>query len=207
MTNLQHKGPPLAEAAGALIMVHGRGASPAHILSLYDHLALPNCAAVAPGAPGGTWYPHSFMVHTDKNQPHLDQALAQLDATYKTVLQAGLATHRIALLGFSQGACLVSEYALRHPRRYGALFILTGGYIGAPEQERHDTGAFDGAPVFIGVKDPDAHVPFERAEATAQRFAQLGAQVDFRRYPGEPHAINQDEINAVQTLMEGMLAS
>ena len=45
--------------------------------------------------------------------------LAVLDELVSQALAQGLPSARIALLGFSQGACLALEFAARHARRYG----------------------------------------------------------------------------------------
>ncbi|HEY2588777.1 MAG TPA: hypothetical protein VGI81_23750, partial [Tepidisphaeraceae bacterium] len=51
-------GPPPEGAAGAMILIHGRGASAADILSLYGELGEANLSALAPQAAGFTWYPN-----------------------------------------------------------------------------------------------------------------------------------------------------
>jgi hypothetical protein len=33
----------------------------------------------------------------------------------------------------------------------------------------------------------------------------MGAKVDLRRYPGMPHTINEDELNAARELLEQMV--
>ena len=71
---------------------------------------------LAPQAPGNTWYPQSFLAPIEANQPHLSRALDTVDAVIAEWPPAGLDRSRIVLLGFSQGACLTAEYALRHPR-------------------------------------------------------------------------------------------
>ena len=50
-------GPPLAEAAGALILAHGRGGSADEMLGLAELLAPPLTARLAPQAAGHTLYP------------------------------------------------------------------------------------------------------------------------------------------------------
>ena len=49
-------GRKLSEAAGAIILVHGRGASAADILQLRDELGYPELAYFAPQADENTWY-------------------------------------------------------------------------------------------------------------------------------------------------------
>jgi hypothetical protein len=62
------------------------------------------------------------------------------------------------LLGFSQGACLTAEFAVRHAGRYGGLIVFSGGLIGPPGSTWDVAGDFAGTPVFLGCSDVDAHV-------------------------------------------------
>src|SRR5438132_12929988 len=99
------------------------------MLSLYAELGLSTLAALAPQAAGYTWYPNSFLAPIDANQPFLDSALRRIDFLIGDLLTRGVHGHRLALLGFSQGACLTAEFVARHPRRYGAVIAFTGGLI------------------------------------------------------------------------------
>lgn len=71
-------GAPLASATAAVILLHGRGATAAGILSLADVLAKPDIACLAPQAPGGTWYPYSFLAPIGRNEPSLSRSLATI---------------------------------------------------------------------------------------------------------------------------------
>jgi predicted esterase len=195
-------GPAPEQADATIVLVHGRGASADSILSLWTELALPTLAALAPQAAGHTWYPHSFLAPIEQNQPYLDSGLRRLESIVADLSARGIASDRIALLGFSQGACLVSEFAARHPRRYAAVIALTGGLIGPPETPRDYAGSLDGTPVFLATSDPDPHVPFERVRETEAVLTRMGAVVELRRYPGMPHTINQDELEATRALLQ-----
>jgi predicted esterase len=197
-------GPAPERAPGAIVLVHGRGASAEGMLSLFEQLDIENFAAVAPQAAGGTWYPQSFLAPIAANQPNLDSALRKIDTVVADLLARGVASERIALLGFSQGACLTSEFVARHPRRYGAAMALTGGLIGPPGTPRDYAGSLAGTPIFLGTSDPDPHVPFARVEETEAVLARMGAHVELRRYPGMPHTINQDELDACRALLTAM---
>jgi len=200
-------GPVPEKADGTILLVHGRGASAESILSLYDEFGAEGFAAIAPQAAGGTWYPHSFLAPLDANQPYLDSALGRLDSLVDDLLARDISSERIILLGFSQGACLASEFVARHPRRYGALIGLTGGLIGPPGTPRNYPGSLAGTPVFLGTSDPDPHVPFERVEETEAVFKRMGAAVELRRYPGMPHTINDDELDVCRKLLQNVIAS
>lgn len=206
-----HAGHPVLTAGAApesaavvLVMIHGRGASADSILALADEFEVANLAAVAPQAAGHTWYPNSFLAPLEANQPYLDSALRRIESVVADLLGRGVASERIALLGFSQGACLTTEFAARHPRKYGAVIGLTGGLIGPPGTTRDYAGSLADVPVFLGSSDPDPHVPFARVQETEAVLKRMGATVELRRYPGMPHTINVDEIDAARTLLKQM---
>ena len=198
-------GPSPEEAGAAIVMIHGRGASAESILDLYPVLGVETLAALAPQAAGHTWYPHSFLSPTEANQPYLDSALNKIDAVVSDLLARGVPSERVAILGFSQGACLTSEYVARHPRRYGAVMGLTGGLIGPPGTAPNYAGSLAGTPVFLGTSDPDPHVPFERVKETESVLARLGGKVEVRRYAGMPHTINQEEVDVCRAMLEAMV--
>jgi phospholipase/carboxylesterase len=195
-------GPAAENADLALLLLHGRGATAKSMLSLFGVLDIPTIAAIAPEAPGNTWYPNSFLAPLQSNQPFLDSALSRIESIVSDLISRGLVSKRIALLGFSQGACLTLEFVARHPRRYGAVIGLTGGLIGPPGTPRNYPGSLAGVPVFLGTSDPDPHVPFERVKETETVLRRMGAEVELRRYPGMPHTIEGDELDAARNLLE-----
>ena len=199
-----HTGAPLDEAKAAMILVHGRGASARDILTLVPEFDQPGFAYLAPQAAGNTWYPLSFLSPIARNEPYLSSALARLDEVLTQVLQAGIPAERVVLLGFSQGACLASEYIARHARRYGGLAALSGGLIGPDGTPRDYPGSLDGTPVFLGCSDVDPHIPKQRVLESADVLRRLGGQVTARLYPGMGHTVNQDEIDAVKQIMAAL---
>src|SRR3954471_4488364 len=159
-------GPAPRDADAVLVLLHGRGATAESILSLHTQIALPTVAAIAPQAAGYSWYPHSFLAPIETNQPFLDSALRRIESVVGGLLAQGIGSEKLTILGFSQGACLTSEYIARHPRRYGAVIAFTGGLIRPPGTLRNYTGSLAGTSVFLGTSDPDPHVPFERVQET-----------------------------------------
>lgn len=197
-------------------MVHGRGASAASILTLADEFAQPELAYLAPQAAGSTWYPYSFLAPLDRNEPHLSSALRLLGRVLSEVGAAGIPSEKTVLLGFSQGACLASEFAARNPRRYGGVVALSGGLIGNGQLPAVDPPVdkvfdYDGdlgrTPVFLGCSDDDAHIPLDRVERSAAAFEKLGADVTMRIYPGMDHTVNDDEIRFVRGLLADLQTS
>jgi predicted esterase len=194
-------GVPLGQAPAAVIMVHGRNAGPANILDLVPRLARPNLTYLAPAAANRTWYPQSFMAEIASNEPGLSSGLSVLESVVARTQAAGIPQSRVVLLGFSQGACLTAEFAVRHASRFGGVLVFSGGVIGPPGTRWDDAGRFDGTPVFLGCSDHDSHVPESRVSESAELFRRMGADVTRRIYPAMGHLVNDDEIAFAQELL------
>lgn len=199
---VSHAGAPIESSRGVVILVHGRGAGAENILSLVPELERPDFAYLAPAAANRTWYPYSFLTDIPKNEPYLSSALAVLDDLVEDLRARGIAPDRIVLAGFSQGACLAQEFAVRHARRYGGVIGFSGGLIGPPGTSWAYRGSFDGTPVFLGCSDVDAHIPKPRVDESAEVFERMGATVTKKIYPGMGHTISPDEIDLARQVLD-----
>jgi predicted esterase len=198
-------GQPLDGAKAAMIMVHGRGATAPSILELAKELYHPEYTYLAPQATGNTWYPYSFLSPLAQNEPWLSSGLQAIDDLVADVEATGIPTERIVLTGFSQGACLASEFVARNARRYGGLLLFSGGLIGPPDTPRDYQGSLSSTHVFIGCSDLDPHIPLQRVEETSKTFTNLGANVNLQIYPGMGHTIVQDEIEHANKIVRQVL--
>src|SRR5918995_1508589 len=136
-------GPDAHAARLIVIAVHGRGASAEDILSLAAELHIDDVLYLAPQAADNTWYPYSFLSPIAQNEPHLTSALNKITSLVDALARDGIPATRIALMGFSQGACLALEYAVRHAQRYAAVVGLSGGVIGPMGHPRDAAGSMD----------------------------------------------------------------
>lgn len=198
------RGQPLEEARAVVILVHGRNATPTNILTLADALGDDEVAYLAPAAAGNTWYPYSFLADTDMNEPDVSSGLAVLGGLVEQVEARGVPVSRVVLMGFSQGGCLASEFAVRNARRYGGVVAFSGGLIGPPETRWEYPGSLDGTPVFLGCSDIDPHIPLPRVEESADVFVRMGAEVTKRIYPRMGHLVNEDEIAFTRELLRSV---
>jgi phospholipase/carboxylesterase len=185
----------------AIVLLHGRGGSSQDILGLRDEFGFPEASYLAPDAPGHTWYPYSFLAPIEQNEPWLTNSLAKVGETVDTALRQGIARENIVIAGFSQGACLASEFVARNPARYGGLIAFTGGLIGPPGTVFNHSGSLAGTPAFLGSGDPDPHVPWQRVQESASVLTKMGADVTLQRYPGMPHTISREEIAAARAVI------
>ena len=194
-------GQSLETASKVLIMMHGRGGSAEDILGLSDHLQVKDFAIVAPKATNNTWYPYSFLMPPQQNEPWLSSALQVIKEIINDLVAKGVTQELIYFLGFSQGACLTLEFVTRNATRFGGVVALTGGLIGDKIYEQNYVGNFDGTKIFIGTSAPDPHVPVQRVHDSELILRKLNAAVTVKVYKGMGHTINQDELDAANMIL------
>lgn len=201
-------GVPLDRARLALVMIHGRGGAPEDMVGLADHLALPDLAVFAPEAAGRSWWPGSFLAPLEANEPGLSSGLSALSHLLDDLAKLGFGPERVALVGFSQGACLAVEAAARFCRPFHAVAVLSGGLVGtgeaggAPRADLYDhpaktfdyEGLLADVPMLLGCHEQDPHIPLARVRASAKVFEAIGAKVDTMVIPGAGHGIIAKEV-------------
>jgi phospholipase/carboxylesterase len=193
-------GAALAQARRVALLVHGRNQDETVMLDVAQRLALTDVAYVLPVAAGGTWYPGRYYDPLEENQPDVNVALDSLQSALELAAGAGVADARVVVGGFSQGACLIAELAARRPRRWAGAAVLTGSLLGA-DGELVTPARQAGMPMFFGSSRHDEWITLERAQVTANAFAQAGAAVTFEVYDDREHLINDRAVNGLRRLL------
>jgi phospholipase/carboxylesterase len=202
---------PSQNATAGIVLLHGRGGSAADILSLMAHAALPDVAAIAPEAPGNSWWPTSFLAPSAQMEPFVTRALTQVQEAIATLHADGIPHDRIWLAGFSQGACLAAESYARLGENLAGLLAFSGGLVGTADADgpatealyghrpkRFDyTGARKGK-VWLSVHERDPHIPVQRVTDTAATLITLGATAETTLYPGAGHGVMRDDLSALR---------
>jgi predicted esterase len=204
--NLAETGPSRGDARRAGLLLHGRERLPEEMLDIADRLNIADFRWVAPAAGGGTWYPYRFTDPFDVNEPFIADAMEACDLALTEARDEGrLAPDKLAIVGFSQGACIASEYVLRHPGCCTVLVMFTGGIIGHDIRRWLVSGVrLEGLRVFLTGSDVDEWIPESRTRLTETVLTALGADVRMRLYPGRPHLVSDDEIAEARGLLEGL---
>lgn len=205
-TTTVHLGPDPASAPATLVVVHGRTRDPAHVRAqVVDRLDRPDLHYVLPAADAHSWYPGRFLDPFEVNEPRLSYALHALDAVAADLDARAVPPSKVVWVGSSQGACLVLEWVVRHPRRWGGAVAFSGGLMGPPGTHLRRPGDLAGTPVVLGIGDADeAWAPLWRIEETADALRAMGAAVDLRVYRGMGHMICDDEHDALSALVDAV---
>lgn len=198
------RGAPPKKAGLAIILVHGRGATAEGMTLFAEEFDRDDIHYRAIQADRNTWYPRSFLAPSELNEPGISSGLQAIYDQITTLNKMGLPTNQIVLLGFSQGACLATEFAARHPQRFGGIVGFSGGLIGETIDPQQYRGSLQQTPVFLGCSDRDPHIPKERVDITEEIFRQLEADVTKRIYKGMGHTVNKDEIDEVNKILSAI---
>jgi len=196
-----YEGQVLDDAFGAFILVHGRGGSAEGILGLGRSLGNRHTTLIAPESASHSWYPNSFLAPLADNEPWLSSALAKIGSCVNECIAAGLTTENIVFAGFSQGACLATEFVARNPARYGALLAFTGGLIGPIGMDMRHSGDLLKTPILLSSGDPDPHVPWQRVEETGRVLSDMGGVVSKLRHQRRPHTILPSEVETARSIL------
>jgi phospholipase/carboxylesterase len=117
-------------------------------------------------------------------------------------VQWKLPWNRLVLGGFSQGAMLSTEVALRLEESPAALAIFSGTLIHRSDWKRR-AAARNKLPVLVSHGQQDPILPFTEAEALVALFREAGMNVDFLPFPG-PHTIALPALRRFSELLLGL---
>jgi phospholipase/carboxylesterase len=183
------------EPAGALVLLHGRGADEHDLTSLLDVLdperrlvgMTPGAPLPGPGGSGGRWW---YMVprvgYPDPTTFHAtyDRLTGFLDGWLQ---DRGIGWERTLIGGFSMG-CVMSYATGLGPRRPAPAGILAmSGFIPTVEGWQPELQTRGDLPVFIshGARDPVISVDFARD--ARRQLERAGLPVEYHEHGGGHH--------------------
>ena len=199
--NCLRLGAPISDAKVVCIFIHGRGQSPEamqeHVIS---RLQIRDAAYLLPRAPTGSWYQAKAV---DPLTPHtrqqLGEALAQIEAVAKTVPKS----KPLLIGGFSQGACVALEYAMKHGTWNGAMVNFTGCRVGTKNDERPRVSLLN-MPVYLTGSNADPWIPIYAWAEAAEALNNAGARLRVESFPGRPHEVSDGEIKMLDEMLHAL---
>jgi phospholipase/carboxylesterase len=195
-------GAHVSDAKVICIFVHGRGQSPE---AMQDHviarLNVADIAVILPRASSGSWYAaRAIDALTVATRSELSAALSQVNDIVRALPQKP-----IMLAGFSQGACLVLEYAMKFGPWNGALASFTGCRVGVVGDDR-PIASLKGLPTYLTGADADPWIPTKAYGEAAQDLARAGARLRSDIFPGRDHEVSDTEIAMFKNMLAALSA-
>lgn len=181
------------EAAGALILLHGRGADEHDLVSVLDALDPERrLVGLTPGAPlsgpggGRWWYQVPRVGYPDPATFHATYArlTAFLDGW---LAERGLSWERTILGGFSMGCVMSYATGLGPGRPSPAAILAMSGFIPTVEGWEPELESRRDLPVFIAHGADDPVISVEFARDARGLLLDAGLDVDYREHGGAHH--------------------
>lgn len=195
-------GSAIDDAELVVYAVHGRGQSPDFMAEIISQISLPELAWVLPAAPGGSWYPQGFMEPQAESHADFEQSLGLVRDYVKRLLDRADAP--VVVFGFSQGACLLSEFLLRDRPRVTGAILHTGGYLGERPRDWSPTPTLRGLEIQMLTANEDDWVPLHRVEETKAAFESLDAAVTLTVFDDPVHRINEESVQLIRTYLDNL---
>jgi phospholipase/carboxylesterase len=181
------------EPAGALVLLHGRGADEHDLAPVLDVLDPDRrLAGLTPGAPlpgpggGRWWYQVPRVGFPDPATFHA--TYAQLTSFLDDWLKGrGIPWERTIIGGFSMGCVMSYAVGLGPSRPSPAGILAMSGFIPTVERWEAELDSRAGLPVFIthGARDPVISVEFARD--ARERLEAAGVGVEYHEHGGGHH--------------------
>ena len=188
--------------AGALVLIHGRGASEHDLFPLLDALdperRLLGLTPRAPLAlpPGGAhWYRLGGIPTPDP-----DSFLESLEAAGAFLDKLPVPIDRVVIGGFSQGAVMSWALGLGSGRTRPAAIVALSGFMPEVEGFELDLTGLDGYPIAVAHGSLDQIIPVEFGRAAAERADAAGADLLWRETP-VPHTIDPRVLPELQAFV------
>lgn len=102
---------------------------------------------------------------------------------------------KVFLVGFSQGAIMSYEVALRQPSVVGGIAALSGKLLPVLRSQLKPDPALGSLAIFIGHGTDDQRLPFTDGSEADSLLRKLGLAPQFHAYLGLGHSISEGEIS------------
>ncbi|NDV02400.1 alpha/beta hydrolase [Pseudoroseicyclus tamaricis] len=205
MPQVQTYGTPVGEAQALCVFLHGRGQSTADMVDMVcGRLDAPGVHFILPKSPRPAWYDAKAV------DPLTGEATAQLEEGLQIVRglmdEAREAADGRPLLigGFSQGACMTTEYLMRGGKADAAI-ALTGCRVGAVQDDLPQAN-LSGLPIYATDSDDDPWIPLWAFQKSVHDFAKGGARLRMDIVPGREHGVADCEIAALSEMLRDVMS-
>ncbi len=191
-----------AEAEVLCVFVHGRTQSPEDMMEqVIGRLSAGSIAYCLPRAEGNSWYAaRATDALNDSTKQQLGASLDYLHGLVEDLRKTGGPDKPLVIGGFSQGACLSLEYAMRFGPWNGAMVNMTGCRVGQSTDTR-PTADLAGLPVYLTGSDQDPWIPVSAFAEASEALGRARARLRSELFPGRPHQASEMEVAALDAIL------
>lgn len=186
-------GPTEGPARGAVVWLHGLGASGHDFEPIVPMLGQPRLRFVFPHAPaqpvtinGGFVMPAWYDILTldrspdRESEPDIRRSAELVEALLQREKDRGVPAERIVLAGFSQGAAMAMHVGLRHAESLAGLLVLSGYRVLADRLEAERSEANRAVPMLLCHGTQDPMLPIDLGHEARDHLRETMPQADIR---------------------------
>ncbi len=207
---------PALPAHASVIWLHGLGASGDDFVPLVPQLNLSDKVGIRfifPHAPimpvtinGGMNMPAWFDIYgltlgSQVDKQGIDQSASAIEHLIMKEIERGIATDKIVIAGFSQGATMALMTGLRYLKPLAGIIALSGYLPMAEEVFQQASAANRQIPIFLAHGTRDPIVPYALGESTHHALKQANYPVNWHSY-AMPHSVCEEEILAISQWLQ-----
>jgi phospholipase/carboxylesterase len=193
----------LDRADYAMIGLHGRNANKYAFFPFVRQMGflrtrwvLPSATFCDDAAPDVRWWYDNEL----RDPVELRQSRDLIGDLVSAQIDDGIAPENVFLVGFSQGAVMSVDTALRYPVRLGGIVALSG-YVVHPDDlaaERHDANRR--IPIFLAHGTRDRILPVDIGRENRRVLDGMGYDVEYHEYD-TAHRVSSDETRDIRAFL------
>lgn len=110
--------------------------------------------------------------------------------------------HKVFLVGFSQGAIMSYEVALRRPEAVGGIAALSGRILPVLRSELKPDEKRESLAIFIGHGTADQRLPLSDGTEANSLLQSVSLEPEFHAYQGVGHSISAEELKDLSAWLQ-----
>lgn len=202
--------PPRGEARGAVVWLHGLGASGHDFEDVVPMLDLPDVRFVFPHAPRRpvtvnmglvmpAWYDIRALggERGEEDERGIRDSARLVENLLAREKERGVPAERLALAGFSQGGAMALFTGMRHAETLAGVMVLSAYELLPDTREEEASPANATTPLLVCHGTDDPMVPIEGGRRAFESWSSPQRPAEFHEFP-MPHSVSLEEIEVVK---------
>ena len=193
----------LDRADYAMIGLHGRNANKYAFFPfvrqmgfLHTRWVLPSATYADASAPEVRWW----YDNERRDAAEIQQSRDLISDLVAAQIDEGVAPENVFLVGFSQGAVMAVDMALRYPVRLGGVVALSGYVVDPARLAAEVHAANSRLPVFLAHGTRDTILGIEIGRENQRILTAMGYEVEYHEY-NTAHRVSSDETRDIRAFL------